>query len=120
MIEAVPNDSDPSLDEDLNLEGENAELTEYNPKELMSQVYLHKDVIITIPSDQVKILKDSLIDRKNLDNRKLQASNIPTSGETLSFLVIPGKDEGFSDVRVKLGMKKSVSVKEIRLPNDEL
>lgn len=100
--------------------------TEYNMRELMDQVYLHKDLIITIPTEQVNILKQGLITRKAKDNTKLRENGILSVGDVLSFLVYPSKDkedkeiEGISEVRIKLGPKKSVNVLAIRIPSNEL
>lgn len=105
---------------------EEEDSTEYNMRELMDQVYLHKELIITIPTEQVNILKQGLITRKAKDNTKLKNNGILPVGEVLFFLVYPAKDgsnkeiEGVSEVRIKLGPKKSVNVLAIRIPNDEL
>jgi pyruvate dehydrogenase complex dehydrogenase (E1) component len=111
-------DTDPSLFEE---EGDG---TEYNMRELMDQVYTLRDCIMTVPTEQVAILKSGLIARKAKDNTKLVKNNISTPADVLSFLVTPAKKngaelEGYSDVRVKLGPKKSVKVLEIRIPSDE-
>lgn len=103
---------------------EESDGTEYNMRELMDQVYANRDIIITVPTEQVSILKQGLITRKAKDNVKLKGSDITTIKDVLSFLSYPHKKgetvvEGYTDVRVKLGPKKSVQVLEIRIPNDE-
>lgn len=99
--------------------------SEYNMRELMDQVYKLKDIIITLPTDQVALLKSGLINRKAKDNVKMKEAGLPPDPNVLSFLVYPAKDKqgeeipGLSDARVKLGPKKSVTVFEIRKPSDD-
>jgi hypothetical protein len=113
---ANPSDGLEDVDDQFVEEGDN----EYTMRELMDQVYELKDCIITVPSDQVEILKQGLIMRKGKDNAKLKKNDITTTPDVLSFLVTPNKTEqGYSDVRVKLAPKKSVTVKDIRVPSDD-
>lgn len=112
---ANPSDGLEDLDDQFVEEGDN----EYTMRELMDQVYELKDCIITVPSDQVETLKQGLIMRKGKDNAKLKRNDITTTPDVLSFLVTPSKEPGYSDLRVKLAPKKSVTVKEIRVPSDE-
>jgi hypothetical protein len=118
-IELAPADRDTE-----DLFKEEGDGTEYNMKELMDQVYELKDVIFTVPADQVDILKKGLITRKGKDNARLKDAGVSVDQSVLSFLVYPhkgndGKEiEGVSDVRVKLGPKKSVSILAINIPDD--
>jgi hypothetical protein len=118
---------DPNLEtEDEDLFQEEGDGTEYNMRELMDQVYKLKDCIITVPSDQVPLLKQGLITRKGKDNAKAKSGGLLPDQSVLSFLAYPAKDskgkelDGITDVRIKLGPKKSVSVLEIRVPSDDL
>lgn len=122
---ANPIDDLDLIDEDsFTFESDEGEGTEYNMRELMDQIYAERDLILTIPADQVPVLKKGLITRKGKDNVKLKSADIATAQDVLSFLVTPTKkngvvQDGLVDVRVKLGPKKSVRVLEIRKPNDE-
>ena len=114
----------PSEDIDDDTFEEEGDGTEYNMRELMDQVYQLRDLIITVPTDQVTTLKSGLITRKAKDNVKLKKADVSVVTDVLSFLVLPAKKdgvllEGYSDVRVKIGPKKSVTVMEIRVPSDE-
>ena len=114
---------DEDLDDDAFI-GEDEDGTEYNMRELMDHVYKNKDIIFTLPNDQIPILKSGLITRKGKDNAKFKDADIINAKEYLSFLVTPamkdGKEvPGHSDVRVKLGPKKTVKILDIRVPNDE-
>lgn len=113
---AAPDDD---TDDSLFVDEDEAEGTEYNMRELMDQVYAKRDVIFTLPTEQVPILKSGLIVRKGKDSAKLKDADISQNKEYLSFLVTPSKTEGVSDVRVKLGPKKSVRILDMRVPNDE-
>lgn len=118
-VAASPNDLE-DVEDQFEEEGD----SEYTMRELMDQVYTLRDCIITVPTDQVPILKQGLIARKGKDNFKIKKADIATSPDVLSFLVTPHKKngvevDGFSDVRIRLAPKKSVTVKEIRVPSDE-
>jgi len=110
-------------DEDL-FQEEDGEGTSYNMRELMDQVYQNNDIIFTVPTDQTELLKKGLIVRKGKDNQKLTKAGLKPDGLVLSFIVYPHKDngkevEGLSDIRVKLGPKKSVNIVKIHIPADE-
>lgn len=95
----------------------------YNFRELLDQVYEHIDIIFTVPTNEVQILRDGLASRKHKDNAKLKDGGLPDN-RVLSFLVYPAKDPegiemiGVSDVRIKLEPKKGVTVLDIRVPSD--
>lgn len=110
------------IDDDDAFKEENEQ---YNFRELMDQVYQNEDIIFTVPDDQVELLRGGLITRKSKDNAKAKSAGLPSDNKVLSFLSYPAKDKkgklipGASDVRVKLGPKKSVVILEIRIPSDE-
>ena len=100
--------------------------TEYNFRELMDEVGKMNDLIITVPADQVDLLRQGLITQKSKDNAKAKSAGLIPDNMILAFLVYPAKDkdgkerDGIMDVRVKMRPKKSVSVLDMRIPNDEL
>lgn len=111
---------DPDLEDSFTEEGED----EYTMREAMDQVYQLRDCIMTVPTDQVETLKQGLIARKGKDNAKLKKAEVAVGSDVLSFLVTPHTRDGvpvpgLSDVRIKLAPKKSVTIKEIRVPSDE-
>jgi hypothetical protein len=97
----------------------------YNFREAMDQVYQLQDCIFTVPADQVDILRAGLITRKSKDNAKAKNAGLVSDNKVLSFLAYPAKDAtgkeipGLMDVRIKLGPKKSITILDIRVPNDE-
>lgn len=110
--------------DDDDLFQEEGEGISYNMRELMDEVYKNTDIIFTVPSDQTELLKKGLIVRKGKDNAKLSKAGLKPDGLVLSFIVYPHKEngkevEGLSDVRVKLGPKKSVNILKIHIPSDE-
>lgn len=112
---------DSPLDEDIfTEEGES-----YNLRQLIDMIYEQRDLIFTVPTSDVEILKKGLITRKAKDNVKLKDASIARMQEVLSFVVYPKKDEdgqeipGQSCVRVKLGPKKSVTILKVEKPSDD-
>lgn len=100
--------------------------TEYNFRELMDQIYHNPDCIITIPNEQINLLRQGLIVRKSKDNFKMKRAGITADTRVLSFLIYPAKEKDGtdsitnSDVRVKLAPKRSINIIEIRMPDDEI
>lgn len=124
---ASPDSTDLATDEDKFTEEFSGleDSTEYNFRELMDEVSKTGDLIITIPADQEGLLRQGLITQKSKDNAKLKTSGLMPDNMILAFMAYPAKDkdgierEGVTDVRVKLRPKKSVSVLDLRIPNDE-
>ena|SRR3990167_2906357 len=98
----------------------------YNFRELMDMLIEKKDIILTIPADQVEILKKGLYARKGKDTYKLNRAGVKAGNDVLSFLTYPAQDEagetidGQMCVRVKIGPRKSVTILSIKVPNDDL
>lgn len=111
-----PPDDDTFQEEDIS----------YNFRELMDLLLEKKDIIITVPTDQVEILKKGLYARKSKDTYKLTKAGVKAGTDILSFLTYFYKNEdGTEDkdktcVRVKLGARKSVTVLNIEIPDDSL
>lgn len=99
----------------------------YNFRQLMDSLIIHKELIITVPSDQAQALRDGLIMRKSKDNRRTKSQGLIPADDVLSFTSYTPKDkvtgkniEGQIAVRVKLGPKKSVNVLSMEVPDNEL
>lgn len=111
-----PNDDDSFLD------GED-ELA-YNFRELMDLLVDKRDIILTVPTDQVDSLKKGLYARKGKDTYKLNRAGVKAGNDVLQFLTYPAKDKdgkeifGQTCVRVKLGPRKSVTIINIEVPDD--
>ena len=123
---ASPNEHSPELDEDsFHEEGlPDGEGTEYNFRELFDEVAKLRDVIVTIPADQIPLLKHGLIVRKSRDAIKLKNAGLVPDSDVLAFLDYPAKDKagkerpGISDVRIQLRAKKTVTILDMRIPDD--
>lgn len=99
----------------------------YAFRNLMDTLVLHKELIITVPSEEVDKLKKGLIMRKSKDNGLLKKQNLIPDEDVLSFTTFPKLDEvtkkpveGQTCVRVHLGPRKSVTVLNIQVPDNEL
>lgn len=99
----------------------------YNFRQLMDTLVIHKELIITVPTEQVKQLKNGFVMRKSKDNKLLQRKQLIPEDEVLSFTVYPKKDditkqlvEGQMCVRVRLGPRKSINVLDIKIPDNEI
>lgn len=99
----------------------------YNFRQLMDTLVIHKELIITVPTEQVKQLKNGFIMRKSKDNKLLQRKKLIPDDEVLSFATFPKKEEGTlkivegqTCVRVKLGPRKSINVLDIKIPDNEI
>lgn len=110
------------MDEDFSEEG-----LSYNFRELMDMLMEKRDLIITVPADQVEQLKKGLCARKSKDSYKLNKAGVKAGSEVLSFNTYPAVDpltkapsETDSCVRVKLGPRKGVTVLNIEVPDDEI
>jgi hypothetical protein len=117
-----------TLDEEDDLpfkeESEDGEGVSYTFRELMDALIDQRDMILTVPSDQVDMLRNGLTTRKAKDNQKLSRAGIKVGTEVLSFLVYPAKDKngieimGQTCIRVKLGQRKAVSILSMEIPDN--
>jgi sporulation protein YlmC with PRC-barrel domain len=120
---ASPTEHDLEIDEDSFTEEGSDQGTEYNFRELYDEVQKAGDIIITVPADQVTLLKQGLIVRKSKEATKLKNAGLVPDSRVLAFLVYPAQKDGkeipgLMDVRVKLRNKRSVSVIDMRIPDD--
>ena len=114
----------PALDsDDDNFEEEDAS---YSFRELMNLLFEKKDIIITVPTEELPALKKGLYSRKAADTQKLTKAGILASGDVLSFQTYQAvddmgrKQEGATTVRIRLAQRKSVTILSIEIPDDTL
>lgn len=121
--------SDPTIDPSKLLDDDIADVEDegvYNFRDMYDLVVQHKDVIFTIASADIQILRTGLAVRKNKDNTKLRNAGLAPESSTLSFNVYPTKDKDgkdsteLVDVRVKLGPRKGVKILNVTVPDNEL
>lgn len=98
----------------------------YNFRQLLDNVIEQGDVIFTVPSDQAQMLKTGLTTRKAKDNQKLKAAGIAPGSEVLTFTEYPAKDKvgavipGQTCVRVKMGLRRAITILAMELPDNKL
>ena len=102
------------------------EVSSYNFSELLNVLYQHKEVLVTIPSEQLTELKDGLQAKKSRDNYALRKKGGQPPSEMLDFLDYPSKDsagaaiEGQTVVRIMLKPRKAIDIISIQLPDDSI
>ena len=104
------------------------ETTSYTFRELLDAIASSesKELILTIPSEELTALKQGLTNRKAKDNQKMKDANIPVGTDTLTFLVYNAKDEvgdtiwGQMCVHVKLRPRRGVTILKMNAPDDTL
>lgn len=115
----------PAIDEEDSFQ-EEGEDNSYNFREIMDMLIDKKDLIITVPNDQVEVLKKGLYARKSKDIFKLTRAGVRAPTDILSFSSYAAKDADGKDstentcVRVKLGARKGVTVLAIEIPDNEI
>jgi len=121
----IPDINDPPMEEDTSIN--DPEDLSYNFRELMDLLIEKRDIIITVPTEQVDVLKKGLYARKGKDTYKLSKAGVKAGTDILSFLtyfpidsVTKEENKEHTCVRVKLGARKSVTVINIEVPDDEL
>ena len=106
-----------SLDEDS---------ANYSFQELLDALNEARDIILTVPTEQVQELQDGLQARKSKINYAARQKGIEPPAERLAFVVYPAKDakgkdiEGQTCVRVSLKARKSVDILKMEFPSSEL
>lgn len=82
----------------------------------------HNEIIITVPKEQEKTVRTGLASVKAKQNKKLKDSGISASKESLSFSVIPNKDNpaNLIDMHILLSKRTSIQVVSMQLPDKEL
>lgn len=105
---------------------EEGEDVSYSFREIMDMLIEKRDIILTVPADQVPALKKGLYTRKGKDVQKLSRAGIKSGNEVLSFLTYHPKDASGAEiieqmcVRVRLGSRKSVTIINVEIPDDTL
>ena len=112
-----PNYPFDSLDEDS---------ATYSFQELLNALNDARDIIITIPTEQVQELQDGLQARKSKNNYAARQKGVEPPAERLAFIVYPAREpsgnviEGQTCVRVSLKARKSVDILKMEFPSSEL
>lgn len=122
LLTDIPDINDPNEEEEVFQEEDNS----YNFREIMDMLIDKRELIITVPNDQVEVLKKGLYARKSKDIFKLNKAGVKASTDILSFSSYAAKGPDGLDsientcVRVKLGARKGVTVLSIEIPDNDL
>ena len=98
----------------------------YSFQELLNALNDARDIIITIPTEQVQELQDGLQARKSKNNYAARQKGVEPPAERLAFIVYPAREpsgnviEGQTCVRVSLKARKSVDILKMEFPSSEL
>lgn len=101
------------------------ESSAYNFRELLDLLNESKDIILTIPADQLEELKVGLRTRKAKDNYGMKRRGILPPQDALSFVDYPATDDDKNEiewqrcVRVKLIPRKTVDILKVEIPSSD-
>jgi hypothetical protein len=112
---------DIDLDEDATFSDD--EGTSYDFAELLAAVQESKDIILTVPAEQVDSLKIGLSNKKSKENKKLKSAGIAVPRDAIEYIVYEtaeDKSKGTMHVRVKYGPRTQVKILKMELPDDQL
>lgn len=105
---------------------EDEQETDLSLADIYNQLQVHGELIITIPAGEEKTLRTGLAGVKAKQNAKLKASGLPTDTATLSYTILPHKNEDGTvavdviDVQILLSKRTQITVLGIRRPDSEI
>lgn len=89
-------------------------------EELLSNLILNGEMIITIPQEMETPIKNGLKNHKSRQNKRMREEGLPADTSTLEFLSYPSKDyPDCVDLRIELKQKAVIKVKKIVVPSDD-
>lgn len=97
--------------------------TSYDFAELLAAVQESKDLILTVPKDQVEALKVGLSNKKAKENKKMKAAGLAVPRDALDYIVYEAGDDKKDKtmhVRVKYGPRTQINILKMELPDDKL
>lgn len=97
-----------------------SEETEITFHDLLANVVLNEEIIITISEGDVERTKTGIKNAKADQTAKLKVDGLPVDNSTLSFITFPNKElEGMIDLKIILARKGTVKIKKLRVPDGE-
>lgn len=88
-------------------------------EEILANLYLNDELIITIPAEQEVQVKTGIKNCKTRQNKKQIAEGMPADQNTLEFLTFPSEEfEGCIQLKVILKARPTIRVKKIVIPSD--
>lgn len=113
--------NDIDLDEDATFSDD--EGTSYDFAELLAAVQEQKDLILTVPADQVEALKIGLSNKKAKENKKLKSAGIAVPRDAIDYNVYETEEDklnGTKHVRVKYGPRTQIKILKMEIPDDTI
>lgn len=88
-------------------------------EEILSNLMLSDELIITIPIEDIERVKIGLKNLKSKKNKRAREEGIAADNATLEFTISPSDEEDFIDLRIFYTKKGSVVVKKLVVPSGE-
>lgn len=88
--------------------------------ELLANVMMNDEIIITIAAEEVERVKTGIKNTKAKQASKMKEEGLAVDNSTLSFVVSSSKDfEGMADLKIILSRKSTVKIKQMKIPDGE-
>lgn len=88
--------------------------------EIMDNLLLNDEMIITVDPELEVIIKNGLKNLKSRQNAKLREEGLPPDPAVLDFLSYPSKSfEGCIDLHISLKKKGTFKIKKLTIPSEE-
>lgn len=88
--------------------------------ELLANVMLNDEIIITIALEDVERVKTGIKNTKAKQASKMKEEGLAVDNSTLSFVVEESKDyDGMADLKIILSRKSTVKIKQMKIPDGE-
>lgn len=88
-------------------------------RQILRMLEGQKELILTIPEDEVDDLKRGITRLRSRDNSKLKNAGLEVSEETLTYLPLPCTIKGMSRIQIRISAKKTIRVAKIEIPDDK-
>ena len=88
--------------------------------ELLANVMLNDEIIITIAIEDVERVKTGIKNTKAKQAAKMKEEGLAVDTSTLSFIVSNSEDyDGMADLKIILSRKSTVKIKQMKIPDGE-
>lgn len=88
--------------------------------ELLANVMLNDEIVITIAIEDVERVKTGIKNTKAKQAAKMKEEGLAVDNSTLSFIVSDSEDyEGMADLKIILSRKSTVKIKQMKIPDGE-
>lgn len=88
--------------------------------ELLANVMLNDEIVITIAIEDVERVKTGIKNTKAKQAAKMKEEGLAVDNSTLSFIVSDSEDyDGMADLKIILSRKSTVKIKQMKIPDGE-